>query len=363
MFWSPLKISPKRFVGIDIGTSSIKVIELASVGERIKLENYGEISANAFFEKPFRSLEKNTLALSNKEIAQAIKVVLREAQIETKEAIFSIPDFSSFFTSFKLPPMTKEEISAAVRFEARQHIPLPLSEVVLDWSVIEGKTSEKDQKTGPEILLVAVPHEVINHYEDIAQLAQIKILALEAEVFGLARALIKDKKGVVGIVDIGAQTSTINIVDNGTMKVSHSFDASSNELTRVLAKALNIDYNEAEGMKKRHGMGSLETNVAKAMQPILDLMLSELTKVNREFQVASGREVEGYIISGGTALLPGLKEYFADYLKKPVEIGNPLANIFYPPVLEETMKEIGSSYTVAIGMALHGFDTKYPLTK
>jgi len=253
--------------------------------------------------------------------------------------------------------MTAEEIPEAVRFEARQHIPLPLSEVVLDWSVIEGGPAGK-LKAGPEILLVAVPHEVINHYEEIAKMAQVKALALEAEVFGLVRSLIKDKKSIIGIVDIGTQTSTINIIEMGTLKTSHSFDVSASELTRLLSKSLNIDYNEAEGMKRRHGIRSPETNVAKTLMPLLDLIVSEMTKISRDFYQTVGKEVEKFIISGGTALLPGLREYFFSHLQKPIEIANPFSDIFYPPVLEQTIKEMGPSYAVAVGMALRGFEYK-----
>lgn len=355
MFWSPIKIAPKKSVGIDIGTSSIKVVELGIAGERVKLENYGEVGASAFYEKPFKAFERNTLVLSNREIAQAIQIIFAKAEIQTREAIFSIPDFSSFFTTFKLPPMTEEELPEAVRFEARQHIPLPLSEVVLDWSLID-EGGFKRQKEGPEVLLVAVPHETINQYQEIAKMVQVKIIALEAEVFGLVRSLIKEKKGLVSIIDIGAQTSTINIIEAGILKSSHSFDVSANELTRVLSKSLNIDYNEAEGLKKRHGIKNLEINVGRAILPLLDLMLSEIVKVDRNFYQATGREIEKFIISGGTALMPGLREYFEKYLQKPTEIASPFKEIMYPPVLEESLKEMGPRYTVPVGMALRGLE-------
>ncbi len=358
MLWTPFKKPSKRFLGIDIGTTSIKIVELSGQKERIKLENYGEIGAQMFYKKPFRTFEKSTLLLSNKDIAKAIGAIFKEAKIENREAVFSIPDFSTFFTFLDLPPMTQEEISSAVQFKARQHIPLPLSEVVLDWSIIgsiieEGKVSNRE-KAGIKVLLVAVPHEVINQYQEIARLSQIRLLALEAEVFGLVRSLIKDKKGIITLVDIGAQSTTISIIENGVLKITYSFDVSGNELTRLLSKSLNISYNKAEELKKRHGIGFSEMKIGRILSPLIDLMLSEIEKISQNFYKTEGKEIEKVILAGGSALLPGLKEYSLKRLKKTVEIANPFTEIFYSPVLEQTLREIGPSYAIAVGMALRG---------
>ncbi len=356
MLWTPFKKPFKRFLGIDIGTTSIKVVELSGLRERIKLENYGEIGAQMFYRKPFRTFEKSTLLLSNKDIAKAIGAIFKEAKIENREAVFSIPDFSTFFTFLELPPMTQEEISSAVQFKARQHIPLPLSEVVLDWSIIEEGEVSNREKAGIKVLLVAVPHEVINQYQEIARLSQIRLLALEAEVFGLVRSLIKDKKGIITLVDIGAQSTTISIIEKGVLKRTYSFDVSGNELTRLLSKSLDISYNEAEDLKRRHGIGFSEMKIGRILSPLIDLLLSEIEKISQNSYKTEGKEIEKVILAGGSALLPGLKEYSSKRLKKTVEIANPFTEIFYSPVLEQTLREIGPSYAIAVGMALRGFE-------
>src|SRR4030042_4075866 len=105
MFLDIFKIRPKKFLGIDIGTSSIKVVELGRRGQNRRLENYGEAGVSSFKDRPFRTFKKNTLSLSNKEVAGTIRAICKEAGIQTKEANFSLPDFCSFFTSFRLPAM------------------------------------------------------------------------------------------------------------------------------------------------------------------------------------------------------------------------------------------------------------------
>jgi len=356
MIWTPLKMLPKKFLGIDIGTSSIKIVELSSFGKRKKLENYGELSAFAFYEKSFQTFEKSTLLLSTQDIAKAISAILEEAKIKTTKVCFSIPDFSSFFTWFELPPMTREEVPYGVKYEARQHIPLPLAEVTLDWQVIEGRISDR-KKDKIKILLVAVPNEVINQYQIIADFCRLKLQTLEAEVFGLTRALIKDEKKVVVLVDIGAQSTTCNIVDKGILKRSHSFDVSGNNLTETVSRSLGIDYREAEKLKKKLGLiPSPQKNLRKILLPLIDLILVEIGKISQNFYQTEAKKVKKLILAGGSSLLPGLKEYFQEQLQKEIEIANPFSDIFYPPVLEKELKEIGPSYAIAVGMALRGIE-------
>lgn len=349
------KFLQKRFLGIDIGTSAIKVVELSRWGERIKLENYGEISALALYQKPFRTFEKSTLLLSSDDVAKAIRAVISDAQIKTRQSIFSIPDFSSFFTNFELPPMTKEELPQAVTFEARRHIPLPLGEVTIDWEVIGGEVDKK--KTKLKILLVAVPNELINQYRQIAQASQLELIALEAEVFGLLRSLIpKEEKGIISLIDIGAQSTTCSIIEKRVLIKSHSFDMGGNQLTDQIAKSLSIDYKTAENLKIKYGLSVSEKNISQVILPLIDLGLREIGKISQSFYQAEGKEIQKFIIAGGTSLLPGLKEYFEDYLRKEIEIANPFSKIFYPPILAETLKIIGPSYAIAVGMALRGLE-------
>lgn len=356
-----MAIFSKKFLGIDIGTSAIKAVELARRGERIFLENYGEIKSEAFYTKSFRTFEKNVLSLSLEEIALAIKAILKEAEIKTKKCVFTIPDFATFFTTFELPPMSEKEISEAIKYEAKQYIPLPLSEVMLDWKVIEGVYIGKE-KTKLKILLVAVPHELINQYQSIATFSGLELAFLEAEVFSLVKSLIpEDEKRVVAIVDLGLQSTTCSITDKRTLKISHSFDISANQFTEQIARGLMVESKIAESLKQKYGILDIEgpglkgrPSVKNILLPLIDELVKEIERIFAGFYYSEGKEVQKIILSGGTALLPGLVEYFRDYFKIEVEIGNPFLRIFYPPILEEKLKEMGPSYAIAVGAALEG---------
>ncbi len=354
-------------LGIDIGTSVIKLVELSCLKGKQKLENYGELAVLNLYEKPFRTLEKNTLLLSTQEIARAIKAILQEANIKTKEANFTIPDFSTFFTSFELPAMTKEEIPQAVQYTARRHVPLPLSEVTLDWQIIPRKEPEVKGSAKSQIILVSVPNHIVDQYKEIAVLSNLNLLALEAEAFSLARAAIKDddKKKVIVLVDIGARSTSVSVIDNAILKSSYSFDVSGNEFTALIAKSLDIDYKEAESFKKKHGLVPLpqeavnmEKEIGKILTPFTDLILSEVEKISQQFYRSENKRIEKIILAGGSALLPGFKDCFTDRLGKETIIVTPFSNIFYPPILDKTIKGMGSSFAIATGAALRGLGSE-----
>jgi len=360
MSWTPFEIFSKKSLGIDVGTSSVKIVELSRWGETRKLENYGEIAASVFYQRSFRTFEKSTLLLSSQDISRAIKAVMEEAKIKPHRAVFSIPDFSSFFTSFELPPMTEKELPQAVRYEARHYVPLPLAEVTLDWQVIGGNVSGQ-KKTKLKILLITVPKEVVNQYRKIAEISRLKPFALEAEAFGFSRSLIMpEEKRTILLVDIGAQSTTCSIVDKGVFRMSYSFDMSGNEWTEVISKGLGVDYKTAESLKEKYGISAVQNaegpSVRQILLPLVDVILREIKKISQDFYQTEGKEAQKIIIAGGSSLLPGLKEYFQNYFKKEVEIADPFSNIFYPPILEKTLKKMGASYSIAVGTALRGLE-------
>ncbi len=367
---SLFRFRPKKFLGIDIGTSFVRIVELSRKGQAYKLENYGGSDTSSFKRRSFRVFQKNILSLSNKEIAKSIQVISKEAGIQAKEVNFSIPDFCSFFTSIKLPAMAKDEISQAVQYEIRPYIPLPLDEVTLDWSIIEGEPSG----TALKVLVVAIPNDIVNQYREIARLADLNLRILESEVFALTRALIKPshqkfgkggenekEKKVIGLIDIGARSTTCSVVEQGVLKISHSFNTAGNQLTEIIARSLNIDYNEAEEIKKKHGLiinDDLEEskNIRKILIPLIDSILEEIKKAFRNFYLKEGKEVEKIILAGGLVLMPGLKEYFSTELKKELDIADPFSNIACSAILTNTLKEIGPIYAVAMGSAMKGLE-------
>ena len=355
IFANPAKMFfPKKMVGIDIGTASIKVVEISRWGQGKTLENYGEIKSAFLYKEPFRNVEKGSYLLSNYFVSRAIRAVLDEAKIRTKAVIFSIPDFSTFCTSFELPPMNANELKDAVYYNASQYIPLPVTETTLDWKLISGTPGDKQSPL--KIFLVAIPNQIIQDYQKVAQLAGIELYAVEAEAIGLVRSLVREEKNCVCLIDIGVQSTTINIVEKKSLKKSYSFDFAGSQLTYSISSALGLGHTEAEELKNKEGLISSKEEISKTLYLLIDPLIIEVKRVLSEFYQQEGKEINTIYLTGGTSNLPGLKEYFAEVLGKKVEIPNCFSELLYPPILEDTLEKMGPSFSVATGVALGGLE-------
>ncbi|MBM4177286.1 type IV pilus assembly protein PilM [Candidatus Gribaldobacteria bacterium] len=350
-----MSLFSKKTLGIDIGSSSIKVVELLVAGKKKKLNNYLEFKL-PLSNNQARTFNSESLLLLTEETAQVLQALLKRSKIKTKKAKFSLPDFSTFFTTFSLPSMPQNEIAQAVEFEARHHIPLPLTEVTFDWQIIEKETTP----AGAEkylILLVAIPNSVLQNYSTMAQLAGLEIEGMEAEVFAFVRSLYLPEKfqfAPLAIIDIGQQSTTLSIIENKKLRQSFSFDFSSLTLTKELAVALQISLEEAENMKVRFGLDPEREDVSKVLLSKIEILAAEAEKICEHYFQQTGKEVAGVVLSGGAASLFGVKEYFKARLKKDVLLANPFQKISFPLVLEKRLAQIGPSFCVAVGSALGG---------
>jgi len=345
---------PKKMLGIDVGTSSVKIVELSRWGEGKTLENYGQIKSTALYKEPSKTFERGSYLLSDYFVSRAIMAILDEARIKTKSAIFSIPDFSTFCTSIELPPMTEKEIHQAVYYTAPQYIPLPITETTLDWRLIGGTPGDKNSSL--KIFLIAIPNQVIQGYQKIAQLAGLELYALEAETLAITRALVQDRKKIICLVDIGVQSTTVNIIAYGVLKKSYSFGFASSQLAYAVSSALGLGYDEAEEMKNKQGLISLNADLTKTLYLLIDPLILKIKKISADFYQEENKDIEEIYLTGGTANLPGLKEYFEEIFKKKVGIPNCFSNLLYPPILEEKIKKIGPSFSVAVGLSLGGLE-------
>ena len=352
-FFSRL-FSSKSILGIDIGTSSIKIVELSKKKSK-KLENYGQVSSKYYAEEEFRRHTPEGPVLDLKNITNAIGAILEEAKMKAKEVYFSVPDYFTFFTTLELPFMEREELAEAIKYEAPRHIPLPISEVTLDWQIVRQGPKEGKRGNSMKIMLAAVPNRVIDQYQEIANSLNLKIRALEAEVFALARAAIhsKDRESTVCVIDIGQRSTTINIVSQETLKASFSIDIGGGKITNILQEKLNISTEKAEVIKRMMGIEKEET-IKEIIFPLLQGLTKEIQNIFSQYTSEESEEIRKIILSGGNALMPGLSKYFSETFSLPTEISDPFFKISFPPKLSKVLKKIGPEFTIAVGIALRG---------
>jgi len=337
----------KVSIGIDIGTSSIKIVELTSFDKgKIALTNYGEYDGGIG-----SALDSSSIKLSAQEASDIIKQIMSEARIVGTEAAMSVPIFSGFSTTIYMPNMPDAEFEQAVIYEAKKYIPLPLSEVQFEWVRINN--GSKDRTGKAEILIVAVTNELINKYNNIANLSGLALKYLEIDIFSLARSLLSLEDEQALIVDIGSQTTILSIVSGSWPVFTRSIDISGAGFSRLLSSSLGVDLLRAEEMKKESGV-----NVGDGiLLPLLDSIFVEGKRIVNEYSGHNGskRELNKVIISGGSARMPGLLDYAKKFFGEKVLIGFPFHDIIYPKVLEPVLKEIASKFDVAVGLALRDF--------
>jgi type IV pilus assembly protein PilM len=357
MFLNPFTSFHKSCLGIDIGSFSIKIVHLSRIGKNKHLKNYVKFQFPSHDESFFKVFSDKSLLLLSDKAGDILKSLLKKSGIREKKVFISIPDFSTFFPTFELPPMTKAELSKAVDFEARNHIPFSLSDVVFDWQEIKRK-KEKGKIVNHKILLIAVPVKVVHQYQRLAALCNLNIRGLESEVFALVRSSVDnvEKREPICVVDIGYTTTTISIVKNGLLRVSHSFDISANDFTEAISKSLKIEWAEAEKIKSGTGMDPRDKKIFPILCPQINLISQKIDKVSQNFYQKEGEKVKKVVLTGGASCLPGLKEYFKVFLKKDVYISNPFhaSNISYHPLLEDQLKKVGPSFAISLGLALRG---------
>lgn len=351
---------PKGMIGVDIGTSAIKLVEISRWGRGITLENYAEFEHSSIYKESSVAPGKSNNSLSVDLTAKIIREILKEAKIRTRRAVFAVPDFFTFCTSFEIPPMPEEEIPEAIRYNASQFITLPVSEVEIDWRIVskneQKNTSTEGEKSPLKIFIAAIPRQVVQEYKEVARLAGIELYAIEAEAFSVARALIKNNKKTICLIDMGAQSSVVNIIDNGHLRRSYSINFHGNNLNKAISAALAIAPNDAEKIKNKEGILSSLPGVVETLYPLINPLIAEIRTISSGFYQLEQKNVEEVYLTGGVANLPGLKEYFSEVLKKNVSVPNCFSDFLYKPILEETLKEMSPRFSIAAGAALAGLE-------
>jgi len=343
----------KNILGVDIGTASIKIVEIKKGPQKPQFLNYGVLEASTHLERPNEAIQTSSLKLSEKQTANALKELLAQMKTKTKDAIASVPIFSSFVTFFDLPLMPDTDTRKVIGFQIKQYLPLPVSEVEIEWMKVGEKETEEGKKQ--QILLISIPKEQIIKYQNIFKLAGLKLKAIEIEGLGLTRALADPKDPTPTlIIDIGCYSTNIIVVENGYLRYNNSSDYAGASLTRAIANGLGIDVRRAEEIKKSKGLLAAggEYEISTLMLPFLDVIIGEAKRAINSYQVASRRDVKEIILTGGGANLLGIEKYFKKETNKEVKIGNALLKVDYPLELEPLAKEIGTNFSLAIGLGI-----------
>jgi type IV pilus assembly protein PilM len=357
-FFTDIKnfFSFKRVLGVDIGTTSIKVVEIMRAGGSVHLENYGILETKDYLIRGNEAIQTSSLKIVERDATKLLKVLINEMKPKARRAFVAAPSFGVFAVPIEMPRLTPAETSRSISFQARQYIPLPVTEVTLDWVKLEDFENQRGQLF-QRVLLTAIPNDLIKKYKNIFHGAGLSIAAMEIESFSATRALIDSSTPTSAILDIGAESSSISIVDGGIVRYVGQTDYGGLALTQALARTLDISAFRAEELKRRRGLVGTggEYELSTSLMPFLDVIIQECSRVIATYETKYQKKVKQVILIGGGANLPGAHNYVSEQIKLPVQSSQALSRFKYRKELEPLIKNLNNDLVVALGVALKAY--------
>ncbi len=342
-------------VGIDVGSSAIKVVQLEDQKGVLTLTTYGEIQLGPYAQKDIGQ----SVMLDAKQEQEALVDVMRESAVVAKNAVFAMPLAASFVTNATVEADPKADISALVRIEARKVIPVSLNEVTLDWAEMELGDTEKNKNSvmKRELLIAAIQNTALQRFNTLMQFAGLSAPPTEIECFSAIRALHTEDTENIAIIDIGATSTKLYVAQKGLLMRMHRIRVGGTTATGRIASMLNLSFEDAE-IKKRE-IKKTDTqygDIKRAHDSSFERAFRELSQVLQEYEQKSSIKLKSVYLTGGATLFPGIELMLRDTLQRDVVRTNAFAKVSYPAFMQDTVKEIAPSFTVALGAALRAFE-------
>lgn len=337
-------------VGLDIGFSSIKVVSLSKDRDQYKLVSLGSIPTPqpGIISDADEDLEV---------LASSIKKLLAATKIDQREVIVALPE-SKVFTRVidDLPYLTDAELNSAIRYAAEEFIPMPLSDVNLNWQVLV-RSEAKGRNARTVVLVIASPKNSVLKYIKVLDKVGLRAKALETEIIAVTRSLVGSNPFSPStlIIQLGATTTDFAAVSKGLIWLTRSISTGGMALTRSLAQHFNFEMNQAEQYKKIYGMmeDQLEGKVFEALKVVVDIIAGEGRRVIQAFETKyPSNPIKRVVVSGGGAKMPGLVIYLANIFGLEVQEADPWYSIVKEKDAILKLAQDAPSYSVAVGLSL-----------
>jgi type IV pilus assembly protein PilM len=366
-----MSIFSKTIVGLDIGTSCVKVVQLKRNADQWNLVAMG------ISEIPNEMQENKNQDIFKTTLVETLKKLFKENGIKTKRVVTSLSGDSVIIRYVKLPYMTAEELRGAIPREAEQYIPLNLDQVQLDHQIL-GETQEDGQRK-LDVLLVAAKVDVVDQHLSLLKSAGLSPVIIDVDAFALENAYevnrLEQGEETVALINIGASLTTINILEGNNTRFTRDIPVAGNDFTKEIQKEFNLKFSEAEELKKSHGAISMEEDdfslstvsqkddrvlrMSDVMTPVLNKLLGEIRRSFDYYETQSRKKtVERVVLLGGSAKLKNVNRFLANKLGIPVEHFAAFRNIEVGKNIDpEQLAEKEFYMGVCLGLALRQAET------
>lgn len=349
-------LGKKSLVGLDIGSSSVKAVELDGKRGNLQLMSLGYENL-----QPDSIVDGQIMELNN--VSNVIANIFREHQIKSDRVAAGVSGHSVIVKNIVVPQMSEDELDESIDWHAEEHIPFDIADVSLDYQIIAQSADSL------KVLMAACKRDKIANLKQAIQLAGKQPAVIDVDAFALQNCYdvnYQPSPGqIVALLNIGASTMNINILNGAQSVFTRDVTVGGNQFTSVLQKELGLTYAQAESVKR--GMPIPSDAEPRAIEPILDtvsdILALEIQKT-MDFYRATAEDgesaVQRILISGGGSKLPNLPSYLSSRFEIPVEVLDPFRQIrvdarrFDPDYMRDVVPEMA----VAVGLALRGVDAR-----
>lgn len=332
-------------IGLDFGNHSVKGVQLRNPDKSPSLVAFGS--------QPTPTGVINSEDESHqRQLADALKSLVAEGKFRTKNVVAALPEYSIFTRFLEFPGVKDNELEEAIHWQAKQVVPIPISEVQMSWIVL----GEDKNRNAIHVLLVAAPKKLVDLYVKILEMAKLVPVGLETEAIATGRALYKSEQlRDAVILDFGSQSTDMGIMTDGKLIFSQSISVGSDALTRAIVSDFSLEYAQAEEYKRNYGLDEtqLEGKIHQSLKPIMDTMVSEVRRGVEFYKTKTLKSAPTeFRLVGDGALLPGIEGYLTGEFGVQVKLADPWANISMNSAQEAAIAKGKPAYAVAVGLAL-----------
>lgn len=333
------------FVGLDIGTTGIRAVQLGGSGTLKTLIKYAFIPLDS-------RIAQSDAKSDQQKLAEAVKQLFGQASFSSKNVAANLPSQRVFTTVVDFERLTPNELNKAIKYQADSLIPTPLDQSKLDWSLIGD--SPKD-KTKIEVLLSSVPNEYSENRLELLESIGLNVIAFEPDNLAMCRALIApESTSPQMVIDIGNISTDIVVVMNGAPRLCRSIPTGSESVIKSAMQNLNIDQEQASQFVFKFGLSKekLEGQVHQAIIGTVDVLVTEIDKsINFFHSRYVGQKIDRIIVTGGASAIPEFPVYIANKFSLNVEIGNAWRNIAFSTDRQNELLAVSNHFSVAAGLA------------
>ena len=346
----------KQVIGLDIGASSIKVVQLAQSKKGKELKTFGVLPLAP-------EVIVDGAIMDAEVVVDTIKQAVKEFKAKGKYAAISVAGHSVIVKKIIVADMSRQELEGAIETEAQQYIPFDIEDVNVDFQILESNESLESGEMA--ILLVAVKKEKVEEHIQLIREASLDPIVVDVDAFALENAYELNYELepdlVVGLVDIGASTMNINILQDGVSSFVRDISIGGDQYTEAIQKEFNVSFDVAERLKRGQLVEDIsQDDVLAIVNTVSDDIAVEIQR-SFDFFRASTMDVavDKLYLAGGCSLFGGIDRFFEEKLGVQVEIFNPFRNIKVPRRFDKDyIESIAPQAAVAVGLALRRLETQ-----